>query len=49
MQIKLVYGCGLAEIRGGGGVREVATPDTHTLDGIIPADYQQGGPGAVSI
>ena len=31
----------------GGG--EVAPPDTRTLEGIIPADYQQGGPGAVSI
>ena len=31
------------------GVREVAPPDTCTLEGIIPADYQQGGPGAVSI
>ena len=28
--------------KGGGGVREVAPPDTRTLEGIIPADYQQG-------
>ena len=44
----MVYSCGLADIRGG-GVREVAPPDTRTLEGIIPADYQQEGPGAVPI
>ena len=48
MQIKLVYGLGLAEIWRR-GVREVAPLDTCTLEGIIPADYQQGGTGAVSI
>ena len=34
---------------GWGGVREVVPPDTRTLEDIIPADYLQGGPGAVSI
>ena len=33
----------LAVIKGGGGVKEVAPPDTCTLEGIIPADYQQRG------
>ena len=27
--------------KGGEGVREVAPPDTRTLEGIIPADYHQ--------
>ena len=27
-------------------MREVAPPDTRTLEGIIPADYQQGGEAA---
>ena len=26
-------------------MREVGPPDTRTLEGIIPADYQQGGGG----
>ena len=29
-------------------MRELALPDTRTLEGIIPAHYQQGGPGAMS-
>ena len=29
--------------KGGGGVREVAPPDIRTIEGIIPADYQQRG------
>ena len=41
--MKFVSGCALAVIKGRGGVREVAPLDTRTLEGIIPADYQQGG------
>ena len=36
---------GVSSDKGGGGMREVAPPGTSTLEGIITADFQQGGGG----